>query len=67
MKKRFLPLLVLPVFLVGCGQYEDTEVTPLDDSTPVPECVTIEFSTKDEWDGDKQDASAEVYCLKEER
>lgn len=66
MRKRFLPLLVLPVFLVGCGTYENAEVTPLDDSEPVPTCVTIEFATVDEWDGDEHGNVAEVYYIKED-
>jgi len=60
-----LATAAVAVFLVGCGTYETAEVTPMDETEPVPNCIAVEFFDADEWDGEAHNVRVATYCKKE--
>lgn len=67
MRKFIVSIITIATLatVTACGQTATYEVTPLDDGTPVPQCVTIDYYNADNWDGEQHGNVASIYCLKE--
>lgn len=60
--KKIVAVLAAGVFLVGCGAYKGSDVVPLDDVAPLPDCVLITFYEASNWDGNRSNKVAGTYC-----